>query len=566
MRVTPAAVARALRVERRYLHIPVRTGDPMRRVRLSVGRIVQRWFDIELAQGEPEWWAFIDLTRVRGESILLALEGEGPVGALDAIHQSDEIVGSDQLYREARRPQLTFSSRRGWLNDPVGLVFLDGEYHLFYQHNPYGTSWGNMHWGHAVSRDLVHWQELPVSLYPDELGAMFSGSVVVDRGDTAELQRGAEPPLIAIYTAAGEPFTQCIAASSDRGRTWEKYSGNPVLSDHPPSSRDPRVFWHRPTGRWVMALFLDDGGSIAGGQPTEREEAYRRRSANFALYASSDLRRWARMSDVVLPDDGECPELFELPIQGRTGETRWIFMGASGRYLVGSFDGATFVPEAGPRAVHQGEAFYASQTFNDIPASDGRRILISWRRTPGPGAPDHAMEPMFAGMPFSQSMGLPVELTLHGTADGHVITVSPVVELERLRRTTTRIPPRELRPGDDPLTALRGELWEIDACITVGTATRIVVEARGLAITYDVARRELLCRGTSAPLAPVHGRLRLRIFVDRTAIDIFGQDGLVFMPMAVDLSSSPETVSLRAEGGTAEIVALDVHELTSIWP
>jgi sucrose-6-phosphate hydrolase SacC (GH32 family) len=550
----------------RYLNIPVRSGSPFRRVTVTIGD-VERAFDIELAEGEPDWWAFHDLGPVAGGTVTVGIDSADSADALSAIHQSDEIVGAESTYREARRPQLRFSARRGWLNDPVGLVYFEGEYHLFYEHNPYGVSlghpanaetgiWGNASWGHAVSPDLVHWQELPIALYPDAAGSIYSGSAVVDRNDTAGLRTGSAPALIAFYTSAGTPFTQCLAVSNDRGRTWRKYEGNPVIPSPEKQSRDPKVAWHAATGRWVMVLYLDRYDREAPADLATTE------ISSFGVYTSPDLITWEKTSEFVVPGDTECPGLFELSIQENPGESRWIAHGAKGSYLVGSFDGRVFTPESGPHTLNEGNCFYAAQTFADIPVSDGRRILIPWGTA---WATPPAQAPLFAGMPFSQSMGLPVELTLHSTEDGVRLFANPVRELETLRESTTRIVQGPLQPGEDPLSSLTGELWEIEADMELGDASRLVFELRGTPVTYDTARREISCGDRTASLAPVDGRIRLRIFVDRTAIDIFGGDGRLYMPMGVDLSGGGRSLSLRAEGGGARIHRLVVHRLASAW-
>jgi fructan beta-fructosidase len=552
---------RSIEVRSRFLHLPVRAGAPMRR--LTVGSVGNTHvFDIELADGEAEWWAFFDLAPFSGQTISVALDGH-PSGGLDAIHQSDEIVGAETLYREQRRPQLRFSARRGWLNDPNGLVFFAGEYHLFFQHNPYGVISQNKHWGHAVSPDLVHWEELPTALYPDELGQMYSGSAVVDWQDSAGLRHGAEPPLIALYTAANEPYVQCLASSNDRGHTWQKYSDNPVLPGGAVGSRDPKVFRHPPSDRWVMVLYLDSyrPDEHPGRAPLDVMHEINR----YGVFVSRDLINWEATSEFVIPGDAECPELFELPVHGGEGVTRWIAWGAMGHYLVGSFDGETFTPESGPHALNAGESFYAGQTFSDIPSSDGRRIVVAWGAAPNLALEKPLGEGVFAGMPFTQSMSLPVELELHTTADGPRLFAAPVRELAMLRSSTTRIVDQQLPADQDALAGLTGELWEICADIALGDAREVVLEVRGVPITYDAQQREISCAGTSAALEPIDGRIRLQVFVDRTAIDLFGNDGRLYMSVAVDLTSNDPHLFLRAQGGTATVVEADIHKLSSVW-
>jgi fructan beta-fructosidase len=247
--------SRQIAVQHRYLHLPVKNGATMRHLRLLVdGRLV-RGLDIELALGEPDFWVFTDLVPFQGQTLTIeAADDTLPAEALDAITQQDALPSADTLYREAYRPQFHFTSRRGWNNDPNGLMYYQGEYHLFYQHNPYGWKWGNMHWGHAISPDLVHWRELGDAIFPDQLGTIFSGSGVVDHENTAGWQTGDEQTLVCLYTSAGDtsveskgqPFTQSIAYSTDRGRTFTPYAGNPVVAHIAGSNRDPKVIWHAP--------------------------------------------------------------------------------------------------------------------------------------------------------------------------------------------------------------------------------------------------------------------------------------------------------------------------------
>jgi fructan beta-fructosidase len=527
-------VTREIRLDNRYLNLPVKNGALKKRVTFSVQGKVKREFEMSLADAEPDWWAFMDVSPFQGSDALIRVDKLASNSvALKSITTSGTIKGAEDLYREKLRPQFHFSSRRGWNNDPNGLVFYKGEYHLFYQHNPYGWEWGNMHWGHAVSLDLVHWRELPIALYPDEHGTMFSGSAVIDAKNTADFATGRDPAIVCIFTAAGDPFTQGLAFSNDRGRTWTKYPDNPVLKHIIGSNRDPKVLWYAPQNKWVMALYLDRN--------------------DYALFASPDLKRWERMSDVALPGTSECPEFFEISVDGRKDETRWIFYGGNGRYVVGRFDGRVFTPESGPHELNRGNCFYASQTFSDIPPEDGRRILIPWGQMNTPG------------MPFNQMMGLPVELTLVTTPEGLRLQAYPVREIASLRRVVHKIPPQPLRPGDNPLAKIRAELVDVSAVIELGEANELELSVRGLPITYDAAKQEIAFQGKKARLNLINGAIRLRVLVDRTSIDIFGNDGSLYMPMGVIVPQDNKSLSISSRTSQARIVNLETAELNSAW-
>ena len=529
----PRAV-RELLITGRVINLPIKNGAPKRRMSIAIEGGPTREFEVELADAEPDWWAFIDVASYAGMKATLTVQGlSDDAAAIRSIEQADRIRNAETLYREALRPQFHFSPRRGWTNDPNGLVFFRGEYHLFFQHNPYGWNWGNMHWGHAVSRDLVHWQELPIALYPDEHGTIFSGSAVVDWNNTAGFQSGDEPAMVCIFTAAGTPFTQGLAYSNDRGRTWTKYTGNPVLPHIAAENRDPKVLWYAPQRQWLMALYLD--------------------GSDYALFSSTDLKSWKRLSGVTIPGTSECPEFFEMSLDGDRANTRWVFYGGNGRYLVGRFDGIAFKPQGGPQVLHSGNCWYASQTFNDIPERDGRRILMPWGQMAMPG------------MPFNQMMGLPVELTLVSGDGGPRLCAMPVRELESLRTRSTRIAPGALAPGQNPLAGLACELVDVSAEIEVGDAAEIGFTLRGVAINYDVRRQELTCLDHKAMLPPVNGRIRLRMLVDRTSVDIFGNDGSLYMPMGVIVPRENRTLEVHATGGSAGVVAMQVHELRSSW-
>lgn len=452
------------------------------------------------------------------------------------------------IYHETSRPQFHFTAQKGWLNDPNGLVYYKGEYHLFFQHNPFGTEWGHMTWGHAVSRDLVHWQPLPDALKPDALGTMFSGSAVVDWENTAGFQTGAEKALIALYTAAGDtspeskgqPFTQCLAYSTDRGRTWTKYAGNPVLKHILGGNRDPKVVWHAPTRRWIMALYLDGD--------------------RFALFTSPNLKQWTKIQELALPGCDECPDFFALPVQngaGRSGDAaahRWVFTAANGRYVLGAFDGQTFTPETGPLPSDYGGNFYAVQTYSDLPPSDGRRIQIAWMRGGS-----------YPGMPFNQQMGFPCALTLRATSEGLRLYRWPVREIRRLYAETHTFRNLTVAEGSQPLPGLTGDLWDIEAAFEARDAAAFGLRVCGQEIGVSFKDGTLTCLGHSAPLPLEGGRVRLRVLVDRTSLEVFGNGGRVSLSSCFLPGQNERRLEIFATGGAVRVVSLAARKLRSVW-
>jgi fructan beta-fructosidase len=447
-----------------------------------------------------------------------------------------------QPYGEVFRPQFHFTPAKNWTNDPNGLVYDQGVYHLFFQHNPFGTEWGNMTWGHATSRDLVHWTEQAPAIRPDKLGTVFSGSAVVDAANTAGFRTGSKAPIVCIYTSAGgtspesqgQPFTQSLAYSNDGGLTWTKYAKNPVLGHVAGSNRDPKVIWHEPTKRWVMALYLD--------------------GTDYALFGSQDLKAWTKLSDVAMPGTGECPDFFELPWDGDRERRLWVFWGANGNYRLGRFDGTIFRPETDIIRSLWGANDYAAQTYSNIPGSDGRRIQISWMS----GG-------KYPGMPFNQQMSFPRELTLRSTPAGPRLAMRPVREIASIRRAKKVW--RDLVLGADGagLALGEGELWDIEAELEPGDAQAVGLRVRGQEIVYDAQAGTLSCLGKTAPLGLANGRISLRVLVDRASIEIYAGGGLVTMCSCFLPDPADRSLGAFARGGEARIVELTRYALTSAW-
>jgi sucrose-6-phosphate hydrolase SacC (GH32 family) len=521
---------RTMVINHRYLLLPIKNNAPRRKLTLSVPKQTLVSLEIELADGDPDWWAFVPVEDWRGQSLRMQVDqlAEDSRG-LEQIEFSDQIRSQTPLYAEKHRPQFHFSSQRGWNNDPNGLSYFRGEYHLFYQHNPVGWNWGNMHWGHAVSKDLVHWEEVGDTLWPDRHGAMFSGSGVVDHANTSGLGEPNRPAHVLLYTAWGQPTrpdVQSIAYSTD-GRSYTKYAGNPVLPQITPGNRDPKVFWHGPTNRWVMVLYVEEP------KGTHLIE----------VLHSTNLKQWTSASR--LPGFFECPDLFPLPLDGDRSRMKWVITAADSDYMVGSFDGVTFRPETPKLKGHRGRGFYAAQTFSDLPASDGRIIQMGWLQAPSPG------------MPFNQAMSLPLELGLVSTADGPRLTWKPVAELQKLRD----------RRVDRAQASQEGaDLYEWEFVWEDGDAP-IEFDCRGARGKIDPRRHELVLLDHRVTLPTTTARQHsLRVFGDRTTLELFLDDGQVYVPFPFIPDPNHRQVDIRpAKEGETKVLVDQLYMLRSAW-
>lgn len=529
------------KVEKRYLKIPVKNGATKRNVDVLLNDNKIRWFNVELAEDKPDWFAYLYLGEWKGATLTIkvdSLRSESTV--FSPVIQTDD--DSNELdYREPLRAQFHFSPKRGWINDPNGLAFYKGEYHLFFQHNPYGINWGNMHWGHAVSKDLVHWEELDEALYPDSFGTMFSGGGVVDSNNTSGLGNEADKPLVLFYTAAEKAWEQGLAYSLD-GRKFEKLP-NTIVGKITDGNRDPKVIWHEPTKHWVMVLYV-----------TEPNDLH-----TMHFFTSPDMKSWTFVSKVIGGKGNdrylhECPEFFELAVDGDPNNKKWILTGADSQYAVGTFDGRTFVPEEERLFSQYGRDYYAPQTFSNEPK--GRRIEIGWWRT-------HTNR---GGSAFNQSMSIPMEIKLKQTSKGMRLVRNPVEELKVLRTKSTVLPAKDLFPETlNPLAGLRAETAEIKLVIKPQDADSIQINVRGLHINYHVGKQELEIDNVRAHVPLIDGKQEFTIFVDRTGIEVFASKGEVFMPVNYNLKPADQSYGIRVHGGSATMETLEFYELKSIW-
>ena len=483
-------------------------------------------------------------------------------------------------YDQPWRPQYHFTPPQNFMNDANGTVFYKGEYHLFYQYNPEGNVWGHMSWGHAVSSDLVHWQNLPVALHevPGQYMA-YSGSAVVDWNNSSGLCRNPDPQdhscLVAIYTAAyKDRQKQHIAYSNDRGRTWTNYSGNPVADLDAPDFRDPNVFWYAPQHKWVMVAVLADERTLV-------------------ILDSPDLKHWSKRSTFGPAGDiagqWECPDLIELPVEG-SAEKKWVLIinrnpgapagGTGVRYLIGKFDGVNFtseIPDTPALWADWGKDFYATNTWNDLPASDGRHIWISW----------------FSNWQYANTeptvlwrgaQSIPRTLMLRRYADGLRLVQRPVRELESLRREKVRMVNVSVAEANQKLSGMKGEIYEFEAELEPGHADEIGFRLRKskeaeTVVGFDPVHREVFVDrtrsgevsfskdfpGRFSAKVEQSARIKLHVFVDRSSVEVFVNDGERVLSDRIYPPPGSDGIEVYAKGSGGKVVSFTMWELSSVW-
>jgi len=526
-------LSRSMLLTNGLLNLPVKNGAAMRRVTVSVDGKAVRDFNIQLAAGTPDWWSFVDVSEFEGHAATVSVNSL-PAGStgLSSIVQTNGIVGATNLYQEKLRPQIDFSSKRGWLNDANGMIYYQGQYHLYYQHDPFNWDGsGQKWWGHAVSPDMLRWQELPEGIYSHSYGDdVWSGSMVVDAANTSGFQAGTNEVIVAAYYSTGRG--ECIAYSNDRGLTYTDYTNNPVVV-HASVGRDPHLLWYAPSNYWVMAVYDDTGGN------------------GVSFYSSPNLRQWTYHSKIY--GFFECPDLFQMPVDGDTNNMEWLVCDASSGYMLGQFDGATFTPSTAKLPGNSGVGYYASQTFTTMPAGDDRRVRICWAQINMPG------------MPFNQMMYFPTELTLHTTTNGVRLFSQPVREIQNLHENDYSWTNLNLSPGSNPLSGIRGTLFDVNAQFTPGTARQITFTFQGVTVVYDASSQQISCNGKTNPLPTINGVVQLQMLVDRDSIEIFGNNGQLYMPLPASNPMSTSLISLVCTGGTAAFNSLTVSKLKSSW-
>lgn len=483
-------------------------------------------------------------------------------------------------YHEEYRPQVHYSPAKDWMNDPNGLIYYKGQYHLFYQYNATGNLPGNISWGHAVSSDLVHWKELPVAIPETGDEMVFSGSVVFDKSNSSGLGTAGKPPLVAVYTSAykkTEKQAQSLAYSVDDGRTWKRYSGDPVLNLDTTSFRDPKVFWYEPAKKWMMVVAL----------PSQHKVSF---------YSSADLKTWKHLSDYgqagAVGGEWECPDIFPMSVDGDPSKTTWVLMininpgglngGSATQYFTGDFDGTKFTADGSSggdkvRWADFGSDFYASATYNDAPGN--KRIMVAWMSNWLYGRE-------IPTSPWRGADTFPRELGLTTIAGKPQLVAQPVDGLTGLRSGSEAATMTGATVKNQTTTVKGGgEVLEIQADLQQTDAKQFGINVRTgkgqlTKIGYDTSSHELYIDRTKsgdvsfssdfakihrAPLALDNGRLKLHIIVDTSSVEVFADKGEVTLTDEIFPDPSSTGLSVFAEGGGAKVTSLHAWKLSSIW-
>ncbi len=531
--------AQEIEITGKYILFPVSNRGQRGRMTIYVDDQLVHNLDCDFPPNKDaiDWWTYLDMEEYVGKTAKVVARAAPEI--CEMIESGDSIRHLQPLYDEALRPQFHVSQMRGWNNDPNGMCYYDGQYHFFWQCNPAGRNWANMYWGHATSPDMVHWTEQNRALrsfggdvenrHPKmAVKNCFSGSGNVDLNNTAGWQKGDEKTIVLAFTDTG--CGEALAYSTDRGKTWTYYEGNPVIQHR---GRDPKLMWYAPGEHWVIAVYDED------------PEVGR----NIAIYTSKNLKEWELTSKI--PGYFECAEIFELPVDGDASKTKWVIFAADAQYAIGHFDGKEFTPEHdGKHRVHWGN-YYASQCFSNPP--DGRVVQVGWTR--GIDMPE---------MPFNQTFTVPTNLTLRTTEDGIRMFATPIKELEQLRKPDPKTAVNKELTAEAPVVEfdVENQLFDIVATLEKGTATKAVLRFAENVATYDFNAEKL----DEMPLKMKDGKVTFRVLVDRPMYELIGGGGACYKTSGRRDKGKPVgTISLTAEGGSLTVKSIKVFEMTSAW-
>lgn len=555
---------------KKFLHLPVQDDAPEGKVNVVIdnkGQFAQS-MNVRLARERIDSYVPLDLSAYVDQNVSIDIAGM-PSSSLcwKELKMSDSF---DMTNKEMFRPVYHHTPVYGWMNDPNGMFYKDGVYHLYFQYNPYGSVWGNMHWGHSTSTDLMHWNFEGCAIVPDAWGAIFSGSCVVDHNNTAGFGKGA---VVAFYTSAkatpwGDVQSQSMAYSLDNGKTFTKYEGNPILTSSEKDFRDPKVFWYAPGKHWVMML--------AVGQHME-------------IYSSVNLKEWKKESEFGAMQGAhggvwECPDLVEIPVEG-TREKKWVlicnlnpggpFGGSAAQYFVGSFDGKKFVNESPTQTkwMDWGKDNYATVTWNNAP--DGRCIALGWMS-------NWQYANNVPTRQYRSANTLARDLTLYREGQELYLKSTPSSEVKKARGKKVSIPSFKVSEKHEMVNLFEEKqgAYEVEIVIQNTGASKIAFcllndKGEKVSMYYDLNRKQFVMDRSESgkvdfskdfsavTVAPVNvdKELTLRLFVDRSSIEAFGEDGKFVMTNLVFPSQPYVKMCFEADKNEYAVKSLNVYKL-----
>jgi sucrose-6-phosphate hydrolase SacC (GH32 family) len=452
----------------------------------------------------------------------------------------------DTDYKQILRPQFHFTSRKNWINDPNGMVWYDGEYHLYFQHNPNSNFWGNMTWGHAISRDMVHWKQLPHAILPYGNGTIFSGSAVVDKNNSLNKQNNNYKTIVAFFTYAKQPFYQAAAFSNDRGRTFKLLNnGDAIIPNQglDKTERDPKVFWHRESKKWIMALWVQKATNDL-------------KLGKVRFFTSDNMTNWTLVSELERKWVYECIDMIELSVDGNKKNKKWLIYDASFDYEIGTFDGNTFTSDKNSYLGDLGSNFYAAQTFNNSP--DSRTVIIGWMNA-------NWGETTFfekAKMPFNLQMSFPNTLELKTTPEGIRLFRWPIKEIEKLYDKTYYFSDSSISKINSKLTQINAEL--IDLSIVFKPQGNVNLNLRGLDIKYEFDRQTFVFNSKEIKAPLINKKVSVRVLIDRSSLEIYANNGESAATFYTVPVAENQKISICANENT-KIKTFVVNKLKSSW-
>lgn len=511
-------------VSRKYLVFPVSSYASEKLLTLSADSGEEYKLNVRLDNISPDFYAYIDVSRFIGQELSVSSDPQ-----MDIRFRESDTMDIPGIYDEAYRPQIHFTTKNGWINDPNGLIFIDGKYHLFYQHNPCEPRWGNMHWGHAVSPDMIHWEETDIALFPDGRGMMYSGSAIADEKNLLGLQKGELPAVLLFYTAT-EPYSQHIAYSTDGLKTVRK-TDKPVIPHIVGSNRDPKVVFCEEWDAYALILHMT--------------------AENYALFRSEDLIHWDKVQDIGISGEKECPDLF--PLTDGDGNRKWIVIGAHGRYLVGDMREDGFYPTQEAQSLHYGKSAYAGQTFSGLP--NGRIVRIDWDRW-------HIQTPRFSGQ-----MSFPTELTLKYENGSYYLCALPIKEIERIYKDNSVFENLKLTGGLRKEIPLSASAYAVKIKADLPAAAQLTLNVFGRKILCDTEKNSITLSKSTAPLSLTPNALDLMIVVDRCSFELYSDGGKFYMGTVDENTCCDYNLPYMEiiSSDDCEIQRMELHSLKSIW-